>query len=89
SFLFLTDLIVPGLILAQTIGRWGNYFNTELFGLPTTLPWGIPIPALLRPLEFLSEPYFHPTFLYESLGNLFIFIILILVFRRIYLNSEI
>ena len=88
SFLFLADLIVPGLILAQAIGRWGNYFNNELFGLPTTLPWGIPIPALARPLEFLSEPYFHPTFLYESLGNLLIFVILILVFKQIYLNSE-
>jgi phosphatidylglycerol:prolipoprotein diacylglycerol transferase len=52
------------------IGRWGNYFNQELFGRPTNRPWGIPIEAVHRPLGHLNAPYFHPTFLYESLGNL-------------------
>ncbi len=70
--------IVPGLALGQAIGRWGNYFNQELFGLPTSLPWGIPIDLAYRPAEHLNQPYFHPVFLYESLGNLLIFIILFL-----------
>lgn len=73
----ITSLIVPGLALAQAIGRWGNYFNQELFGLPTNLPWGIPVELFNRPLEYLSYEYFHPTFLYESIGNFLIFLILI------------
>lgn len=75
-FLF-TSIIVPGLALAQAIGRWGNYFNQELFGTPTNLSWGIPINIFNRPLNYLSATHFHPTFLYESLGNLSIFLILI------------
>lgn len=83
SFLILADLLAPGLILAQAIGRWGNYFNSELFGQPTNLPWGIPISALSRPSEFLSYEYFHPTFLYESLWNLFVFAILLFIIFKI------
>ena len=79
SFWKLTALIVPGLALAQAIGRWGNYFNQELFGLPTSLPWGIPINIINRPIDYIDKGFFHPTFLYESLGSLFIFIILILI----------
>ena len=69
------DAIVPGLPLAQAIGRWGNWFNQELFGRPTNLPWGLEIDASHRgsiPAEFQSVeefPTFHPTFLYESLWN--------------------
>ncbi len=74
----LTAVIVPGLALAQALGRWGNYFNQELFGLPTALPWGIPIDIMNRPINHLSQQFFHPTFLYESIGNLVIFFILIL-----------
>lgn len=70
-------ITVPGLALAQAIGRWGNYFNQELFGLPTSLPWGIPISPINRVPEYYFDNYFHPTFLYESIGNLLIFIILI------------
>lgn len=77
AFWLLTAILAPGLALAQSMGRWGNYFNQELFGLPTGKPWGIPIDAINRPAEYLSSPYFHPTFLYESIGNLIIFIILI------------
>lgn len=77
NFLKLTALITPGLALGQAIGRWGNYFNQELFGLPTNLPWGIPIAIYNRPTNFITAQYFHPTFLYESLGNLIIFVILI------------
>ncbi|MBU4369507.1 prolipoprotein diacylglyceryl transferase [Patescibacteria group bacterium] len=76
-FLSLADLLVPSLILGQAIGRWGNYFNQEVFGKPTNLPWGIPIKIIARPSEFLSAQYFHPTFLYESIWNFLIFIMLI------------
>jgi len=74
----LSALIIPGLALAQAIGRWGNYFNQELFGFPTTSTWGIPIDLLNRPIAFLTVEYFHPTFLYESLGCITIFVFLCL-----------
>ncbi|MFH1745181.1 MAG: prolipoprotein diacylglyceryl transferase [bacterium] len=77
NFLKLASIIAPGLALGQAIGRFGNYFNQELFGRPTNLPWGIPINVLNRPPQYFSDSYFHPTFLYESLGNFIIFIILI------------
>jgi phosphatidylglycerol:prolipoprotein diacylglycerol transferase len=79
NFWKLTALFVPGLALAQAIGRWGNYFNQELFGLPTAQPWGIPINLLNRPLNYLSFEYFQPTFLYESLGCLVIFLFLLII----------
>ncbi len=72
----LCALIVPGLSLAQALGRWGNYFNQEIFGLPTNLPWGIPIDIINRPINYISSEFFHPTFLYESLGSLIIFFVL-------------
>lgn len=75
SFWSLAALISPGLALGQAIGRYGNWFNQELFGLPTDLPWGIPISLANRPPEFINEMFFHPTFLYESLGLLIIFAI--------------
>lgn len=78
NFWLLGSLIVPGLALGQAIGRWGNYFNQEIFGRPTDLPWGIPIDFMNRPLAYINFQYFHPTFLYESLGNFIIFFILIL-----------
>ncbi|MFA6994805.1 MAG: prolipoprotein diacylglyceryl transferase [Patescibacteria group bacterium] len=72
DFWKLTAVFTPGLVLAQAIGRWGNYFNQEIFGLPTNLPWGIPINLINRPPLYLNSPYFQPTFLYESLGCLLI-----------------
>jgi len=78
----LAAIIVTGLPLAQVIGRWGNYFNQELFGYPTNLPWGIPIDLIHRPWQYLNSEYFHPAFLYESLGNLLIFLILIFLQTR-------
>ena len=78
----LADLVMPSLILGQAIGRWGNFFNSEAFGTPTTLPWKLLIPPNRRPTEFFAEPYFHPTFLYESLWNLLVFAGLITVFVR-------
>ena len=68
SFLTWADIIVPGLALAQAIGRWGNYFNQEVYGKPTDLPWGIKID---NPVQGYTEyDYFHPLFLYELLWNL-------------------
>ncbi len=77
NFWLLASIAAPCLMLSQAIGRWGNYFNQELFGRPTDLPWGIAIDVANRPLNYLESEYFHPTFLYESLGNLLIFFILI------------
>ncbi|MFA6551062.1 MAG: prolipoprotein diacylglyceryl transferase [Patescibacteria group bacterium] len=78
NFWLLSAIIAPGLALGQAIGRWGNYFNQELFGRPTDLPWGIPIDLINRPAGFEQFTYFHPTFLYESVGDLTIFILLLL-----------
>jgi len=76
NFFKLSSLLVPGLAIGQTIGRWGNYSNQELFGRPTSLPWGIPIDILNRPAAYIADSYFHPTFLYESMGCLIIFLVL-------------
>jgi len=79
GFFKLVSLITPGFGLAMAVGRWGNYFNQENFGLPTNLPWGIPIESANRVSGYLYSEYFHPTFLYESIGNFIIFLILILI----------
>ena len=80
--LVLMDSIAPAVVLAQAIGRWGNWFNQELFGRPTDLPWGLEIDVAHRPARYIAEPTFHPTFLYESLYCLAIFAVLLLVDRR-------
>ena len=76
------DILIPSIILGQSIGRWGNFFNNEAFGVPTNLPWKLFIPIQNRPLEFINYEFFHPTFLYESLWNLLIFIVLIITFNK-------
>jgi phosphatidylglycerol:prolipoprotein diacylglycerol transferase len=70
-FLEWVDYCAPGLLLAQAIGRWGNYFNQELHGYPTDLPWGIYIAPEHRLPGFEAFERFHPTFLYESVPNFF------------------
>jgi len=82
SFLKLFDVFACGAALAQAIGRWGNFFNSEAFGIPTNLPWKLFIPFEKRPVEFMNYEYFHPTFLYESILDLLIFIILVCIFKR-------
>lgn len=67
SALGVADCVVPGLFLAQAIGRWGNWFNQELFGRPTSLPWGLEIAPVHRPDGYEQYATFHPTFLYESI----------------------
>jgi prolipoprotein diacylglyceryl transferase len=64
------DAAAPALLVAQAIGRVGNYFNQELFGGPTTLPWGLEIDAAHRPAGYVGYATFHPTFLYELIWNL-------------------
>jgi prolipoprotein diacylglyceryl transferase len=64
------DCAAPALLVAQAIGRIGNYFNQELFGKPTTLPWGLKISPAHRPPGFLQYATFQPTFLYEIIWNL-------------------
>ena len=76
------DAAAPGLLLAQAIGRWGNYFNQELFGKPSDLPWALEISPENRPVDYALSPTFHPTFLYESLWCLLGVGVLLLVERR-------
>jgi prolipoprotein diacylglyceryl transferase len=72
KFLSYLDAVAPGVLLAQAIGRWGNYFNNELFGLPTDLPWGLEISSSnpAYPAGLPDGVLFHPTFLYESIWSL-------------------
>jgi len=76
------DAAAPGLLLAQAIGRIGNWWNQELYGKPTTLPWGLKIDAAHRPLNYLDHATFHPTFLYELIWDLLGVAVLLYVSRR-------
>ncbi len=76
------DILIPSIILGQSIGRWGNFFNNEAFGIPTDLPWKLFIPIQNRPIEFINYQFFHPTFIYESLWNFLIFVFLITIFYQ-------
>jgi prolipoprotein diacylglyceryl transferase len=76
------DAIIPALPLAQAIGRLGNWFNQEIFGRPTSLPWGLRIDSANRPAEYAAATTFHPTFAYEALWNLALCGLLILLDRR-------
>jgi prolipoprotein diacylglyceryl transferase len=66
----MVDCVAPAFPLAQAIGRWGNYFNQELFGRPSTLPWAVKIDVKNRPLAYINHSTFQPTFLYECLWDL-------------------
>ena len=80
------DYGAPGLAIGQAVGRWGNFINQELYGPPTTLPWGLSIDAHHRILPYRDLPpetLFHPTFLYESLWNLLLFIALAQIARKL------
>lgn len=81
KFLTWADIIIPGVALAQAIGRWGNFFNQELYGPPTNLPWGITIDLAHRLPGYESFSTFHPMFLYESIWNLFNFFLLLTIGR--------
>jgi prolipoprotein diacylglyceryl transferase len=82
NFAVVADALAPGLVLAQAVGRWGNYFNQELFGRPTTLPWGLEISPSHRPVGYETATTFHPTFLYESLWDIGVALLVIWADRR-------
>jgi len=82
------DSVALGLPAAQAIGRWGNYFNQELFGTPTTLPWGLEIDPDRRPLEYIDSETFHPTFAYEILWSVATIAALLWIERRGYLKRR-
>ncbi|HSE03077.1 MAG TPA: prolipoprotein diacylglyceryl transferase [Methylomirabilota bacterium] len=75
------DVIAPSMALGQAIGRWGNFFNEEAFGLPADLPWKLYISPPSRPPDLRQFDFFHPTFLYESLWNLLVFALLVRAVR--------
>jgi len=75
------DVGAPAIPLAQMIGRWGNWFNQELFGRPSDLPWALEIDPENRPAQYIEQATFHPTFLYESLWNLIVVLALIKIDR--------
>ncbi len=79
----LADLITLPVLLLQVIGRWGNYFNQELFGKPTNLSWGIPIDPIYRPEIYKNIIYFHPTFLYEIIWNLLLLVLLFIFIKKL------
>jgi prolipoprotein diacylglyceryl transferase len=76
------DAVAPGLLLAQGIGRIGNWWNQELFGKPTTLPWGLKIDTAHRPFQYFDRATYHPTFLYELIWDLVGVALLIYVGKR-------
>jgi phosphatidylglycerol:prolipoprotein diacylglycerol transferase len=75
------DIVSPALILGQALGRWGNYFNQEAFGIPTSPPWGLYIDPAYRPSAYSNAEYFLPTFFYEFLANLLLFGLLLWLHR--------
>lgn len=83
SFLKYADVFAYGLVLGQAIGRFGNYFNCEAFGKPCSIPYiKLFIPLQYRPFGFEEYSYFHPAFLYESLWDVFVFLMLFFVVRK-------
>lgn len=88
KFWAFADAVAPGILLAQAIGRWGNYFNQELFGKPTTLPWGLEIDSsnVAYPDGLPAGTLFHPTFLYESIWSLIGVALLLILDRRLQLH---
>lgn len=75
------DVAAPSLAIGQAIGRWGNFFNEEAFGNPTNLPWKLYISPPHRPPGFAQYDFFQPTFLYESLWDLGVFLVLVALLR--------
>ncbi len=82
SFAQWLDVVAPSVALGQAIGRWGNFFNQELYGAPTDLPWKIFIEPARRLPGFTDKEYYHPLFLYESIWNLANMFLLIWITRR-------
>jgi len=81
-FTLWVDIVAPGLALGQAIGRWGNFFNQELYGAPSNLPWGLYIEPQYRLAGYEAVERYHPLFLYESLYNLANMVLLLWIARR-------
>ena len=86
-FAAFADALAPGILIAQAIGRWGNWFNGELFGRPLSAAWALEIPQNLRPVGFEQNSTFHPTFLYESLWCLGLATLLLCLRRKLPIGS--
>lgn len=84
----LCDTSVIGLSIAQAIGRWGNFFNSEAFGSPTELPWKLYIAPQYRPVPYQDYQYFHPAFLYESILDIAVFLMLFLILKKGILKKD-
>jgi len=82
AFLTWLDIMAPGLALGQAIGRWGNFFNQEVYGMPTNLPWAIKIDEAHRLPGYMNVERYHPTFFYEFIWNLLNMTLLLWVSRR-------
>ena len=82
GFFQILDIVLMVFPLAQSIGRWGNFFNYEAFGKPTNLPWKMFVPVQNRPPMYRNYEYFHPTFLYESIWDLIVFTILLVYTKK-------
>jgi prolipoprotein diacylglyceryl transferase len=82
NFATVADSLAPALPLAQAVGRWGNWFNQELYGRPTGLPWGLHIDVAHRVPGYLGVAYYQPTFLYESLWDVGTALVVIAADRR-------
>ncbi len=89
NLLNILDLVAPSFALAQAIGRVGNWINQEGFGPPTSLPWAVYIDPKNRPLEFANATRFHPTFFYESILDLLIFILLLYLSKKLKQKGQI
>ncbi len=82
NFLSFMDVISPSVLLAQALGRIGNFINQEGFGPPTQKPWGVYIDEIHRPIQYAASKFFHPTFFYEAIINLVFFIILVKITKQ-------
>lgn len=88
DFFKYADIVAYGLPLAQALGRWGNFFNSEAFGKPADAWWALYIPIEKRPLDYISYSTYHPTFLYEFFADIFIFLLLFFVVRPIFKGKD-
>ncbi len=77
----LADVSSIGLAIGQALGRWGNFFNSEAYGAPTNLPWKLYIAPQYRKIPYLNEEFYHPAFLYESILDIIIFLILVFLVK--------
>ena len=88
EILDMADATAPGLILGQAIGRWGNFMNMEAHGGPVSLEFISKFPEFIQKGMYINGVYYHPTFLYESIWNIIVFIILMYIFKKRQENNE-